>query len=140
MVEGYRWNLHLIPALEEYFPLLSYSIFNWPAHARLLEQDIFGDNDLFFAEISEPRDAWLDGHWRLRGRYREPPQMFSLLHVAAFFNLPLLVTPSLDGHFSGLDAKDTHDRTPLWQAAAIGFETTVKLAATREGCFRQCQE
>jgi hypothetical protein len=127
MVEGYRWNFHLIPALEESFPFLSYSIFNWPTHARLSEQDIFGDNDLFFAEISEPWDAWLNAHWRFRGRYIEPPQMFSLLHVAAFFDLPLLVTRLLDGHFSGLDAKDTHDRTPLWYAVDTGSKGIVSL-------------
>ena len=127
LLEGHSWNFHLIPALEKSFPLLSYSILNWPIHARLSEQDIFGDKDLFFTEISDPRDTWLDTYWYLTGRLGNAPRLFSLLHMAAFLDLPLLVTRLLNGQFSGPDAKDTHCRTPLWYAASTGNKDTVSL-------------
>jgi hypothetical protein len=88
---------HIVPAREVSFPLLSYSILNWPTHARLSEQDIFDDKDPFFTKFSTAREAWLNANWLLT-RCHNPPKKFSLLHIAAYFNLPALVKRLVKSH------------------------------------------
>jgi hypothetical protein len=121
----------MIPAWETMFPLLSYSILNWPTHARLSDQDIFDDSDPFFTLLSTVREAWLDAFWRLRKDFAQP-EFFSLLHIAAFFKLPVLVGRLLSSQWrlfrpSLLNCRDGCSRTPLWWAASKGHETIVKI-------------
>ena len=138
VVEGrHPWEWQLIPTRRVSFPLLSYSILNWPTHARLSCTDIFDDKDLFSFKNSDPRDAWLNAYWyltaHLSGRLSHPPKMFSALHMAAFCDLPVLATRLLKGHwplihsFSRIDIKDTHKRTPLWYASRNGKSDIVEL-------------
>ena len=129
---GFRGGPRQIkPARKVSFPLLSYSILNWPAHARLSEQDIFDDKNPFFAKISKPREAWLEANWFLT-RFESLPIKFSLLHIAASFNLPVLANRLVKGRWPlfnlfSVDSKDDHSRTPLSWAAGSGHETMVNL-------------
>ena len=120
-----------IRAREVSFPLLSYSILNWPAHARLSEQDIFDNRNLFFTRISKRRETWLDANWALTG-IANSPKKFSLLHIAAYFNLPVLTKRLLKCHSSFfylflVNSKDNNGRTPLSWAAGEGHKAVVEL-------------
>ncbi len=75
VLEGGPFNRRVSPARNASFPLLSYSILNWPAHARLSEQDIFDDKNPFFTKVSKPREAWLYAYWGLT-RFGAPTGKF----------------------------------------------------------------
>lgn len=75
------------------FPLLSYAALYWLEHARSLARsaDIFDLSLPFYHKKSRIRMSWLKAYWDLkRVRSPEPPESFTLLHLASCFGiLPL---------------------------------------------------
>jgi hypothetical protein len=70
------------------FPLLRYAILHWPEHAQQsssLARDIFNLSTPFFKEKSPIREAWLKAY------FDNAPSSFSLLHLASYFGIVLLI-------------------------------------------------
>ncbi|MCJ1267775.1 hypothetical protein MMC22_007661, partial [Lobaria immixta] len=69
-------------------PLLSYAVLHWPEHARSLapSEDIFDLSRSFYAKESQIRESWLQTYWAV-GEYDDPPESFTLLHLASYFGI-----------------------------------------------------
>lgn len=152
MFEEYPTQLN--ESIKRSFHLLLYSIFYWPIHARLCEKDIFDEKHQFFAKVSKSRYMWLEASFFLN--HIPTCDEFSLLHVAARYDIPILLNRII-GTFKislakkiartfkpGLRKKtawdfdsslprykanctDSKDRTPLTWAAKSGNEVIVRL-------------
>ena len=121
------------------FPLLSYSIFNWPSHARLSEQNLFGEDNLFFSRESRARKAWQEAYCSLiayaNGEHDDrdySAQFSSLLDVAAYFDLLILAMQSLNNrksipHYMRVNAKGGDFEYPLFLAACNGSVAVARL-------------
>ncbi|MCJ1264100.1 hypothetical protein MMC22_003971, partial [Lobaria immixta] len=118
------------------FPLLSYAAIHWPEHAKSLapSEDIFDLSLSFYSKKSPIRESWLKTYWLVEC-YGDPPNSFTLLHLASLFGiLPLAenllrkkglinkVKSELD-----LNERDNRRRTALMWAAQGGHEDLVRL-------------
>ncbi|KAJ9644081.1 hypothetical protein H2199_003949 [Coniosporium tulheliwenetii] len=117
------------------FPLLSYAVLHWPEHARCLSDprlDIFDLSLPFYADRSPVRETWLETYWAAK-EHGDPPGLFSLLHVASYYDIVPLAErllcrrrrpkdPKLD-----VNKKDSRGRTALHWAARSGKEAVVRL-------------
>ncbi|PVH74235.1 hypothetical protein DL98DRAFT_658902 [Cadophora sp. DSE1049] len=117
------------------FPLLRYAAIHWPEHARSLarSENIFNLFLPFYDKKSRIRESWLKTYWAVK-EDSEPPDSFTLLHLASYFGiLPLAENLLKTGLVNwmkclqGLNKKDKYGMTALVWAARGGHEAVVRL-------------
>jgi ankyrin repeat protein len=129
-----KFDLRRDTAYLKAFPLLSYAALHWPEHARILarSEDIFDLSRPFYQKKS--RESWLKTYWAAKG-YGNPPDSFTLLHLASYFGIVPLAQNLLlkEGWINKLkdllylNKRDSHGGTALHRAAGSGHEAVVRL-------------
>lgn len=114
------------------YPLLSYSVLEWPTHARLADSDTFTSNTTFFTEGSQTFIRWLESFDYVRC-IQVPVRLdrARLIDIAAYLGISGLVE-NIAGKKNRFTRRrmlnaEIKERTCLSFAAANGHEETVRL-------------
>ncbi|KAH0562829.1 hypothetical protein GP486_002544 [Trichoglossum hirsutum] len=108
----------------ERFPFLSYAALNWPEHLRRGYPAPVDLSSTFFSSGSIVRKNWWGTIWEsiTGSEYTGAPSLFSLLHIAAFFDLRVVAEQLAQrGDIeTRVNKKDNGFQTPLWTAGSRG--------------------
>lgn len=106
------------------FPLLPYAAMFWPDHLRSATRPSIDLSSPFFIRKSAIRKNWWKCYFSATtGKGTGyAPRDFTLLHMAAYLNLPFLAQQLENKNElrSRLDSRDSHGSTPLCCAATMG--------------------
>ena len=122
-------------ALASQFPFLWYATNSWVRHVVKTEDEKYPQSELQ-ALLRRSPDLLEIGE-RLRtiwtvSSIREVPTRKTLLHVAAEYNIPSILTSLLDQEEVEADPRDFYGRTPLCLAAVNGHEAVTRLLMVRQ--------
>ena len=116
-------------------PLYDYAAKNWGHHVYAAsteaEQLILNLLKSEHKVSASSQAMMVAGEYRYRSYSQQVPRQMTGVHLAACFGLTEMTTTLLKNGFHQ-DPKDSHDRTPLWYAAANGHEAVVKLLVDRD--------
>ncbi|PKS06003.1 hypothetical protein jhhlp_007836 [Lomentospora prolificans] len=123
------------------YPLFSYATIFWPDHLRSASRPNLNLAAPFFAKKSNVRKNWWLSYYPEKTK-KGPmlaPRDFSLLHLAAYLNLPTLAHQlEQRGEVKPrIDSRDTHGNTPLALAAMMG-SMDMLLFLMQRGASHEC--
>jgi len=107
------------------FPLFPYAALFWPEHLRTATRPYLDLSSLFFGKKSVVRKNWWMCYYAItttKAAILAPRGDFTLLHMAAYLNLPFLAQQLeyMGEVHSRINTRDSFGSTPLFWAAATG--------------------
>jgi Ankyrin repeats (3 copies) len=123
------------------FPFLPYAALYWPEHLRSAAQPFASLSSPFFISKSRTRRDWWQTYWTMTTSkgILLVPRKFTLLHLAAYFDLLSLAKHLLQRGelFPRLDQRDTHGFSALEYAVELG-NMSVFLFLLQQGASQEC--